>query len=214
MTAPYYSDDYVTIYHGDCRHVTEWLAADALVTDPPYGMSYESGWTRSSSRVENDDSTEVRDVALSMWGQRPALVFGRWSVKRPPGVRMVLTWEKGDHTGMGDLSLPWKLTTEELYVIGRGFKGEGRRSSVLRFNAPAPPTSRVHPTEKPLDLMLHLVLVSPGQVVADPFMGVGATLRAAKDLGRKAIGVELDERYCEIAARRMRQEVLDFGGAA
>ena len=210
--SPYYEDDHVTIYHGDCREIDAWLTADVLVTDPPYGMSYESNRTRSSSKIEGDDSTDVRDRALAAWGNRPALVFGRWSIERPTGVRMMLTWEKGDHTGMGDLSLPWKPTTEEVYVLGRGFSGEGRRSSVLRYMAPPP--SRVHPTEKPLDLMLHLVSTCPPGVVADPFMGSGTTLRAAKDLGRNAIGVELSERYCEIAAKRMAQEVLDFGGAA
>ena len=76
---PYYSDDYATIYHGDCREVTEWLAADVLVTDPPYGI----GWTVSSFNggrqhdgIANDDDTTARDEALRMWGDRVALAFG------------------------------------------------------------------------------------------------------------------------------------------
>lgn len=86
---------------------------------------------------------------------------------------------------------------------------------MLRFNAPSPGKSqgRYHPTEKPTDLLRHLLSKCPFGVVADPFMGSGSTLRAAKDLGRKAIGVELEERYCEIAAKRMGQEVL-FGDVA
>ena len=106
---PYYEDDLVTLYHGDCLELADlWTCADVLVTDPPYGMSYESGWTRRTSRIEGDESTRLRDEVLNLWGDRPALLFGRWSVDRPPSTRMLLTWEKGDHTGMGDLSLPWK----------------------------------------------------------------------------------------------------------
>lgn len=208
---PYYQDDHVTIYHGDCREVDAWLSADVLVTDPPYGMALRSnrGGKGGDLHVINDETTETRDVALALWGKRPALVFGRWSVWRPPGVRMVLTWDKGEHTGMGALDLPWKPNTEEVYVIGSGFSGH-RGSCVLRFPAPvaASDLGRLHPTEKPVDLMTALITKCPPGVVADPFMGSGTTLRAAKDLGRKAIGIEISERYCEIAARRMGQEVL------
>ena len=215
---PYYEDDAVTIYHGDCREVTAWLAADVLVTDPPYGMGLRSGrgGAFGESEIEHDTDTTVRDAALALWGDRPALVCGRWSVERPTGTRMVLTWEKGEHVGMGDLSLPWKPNTEEVYVLGDGFTGH-RGSSVLRHLAIAGTVgqagngTRFHPTEKPTGLMRDLIQKCPPGVIADPFMGSGTTLRAAKDLGRKAIGVELLERYCEVAARRMGQEVLDLG---
>ena len=129
---------------------------------------------------------------------------------------MVLTWEKGEHVGMGDLSLPWKPNTEEIYVIGSGFTGR-RDGSVLKHLAIAGTVgqavkgTRQHPTEKPTSLMAELIAKTPG-VIADPFAGSGSTLVAAARLGRKAIGVELEERYCEIAARRLSQGVLDFGG--
>jgi site-specific DNA-methyltransferase (adenine-specific) len=218
---PYYSDDHVTIYHGDCREVTEWLSADVLVTDPPYGMTLRSGWSGAMGdlAIAGDESTAARDDALALWAPKPALVFGRWSVARPHGTRMVLTWEKGEHVGMGDLALPWKPNTEEIYVLGSGFDGR-RTGSVLRHLAVAGCVgkrntgTRHHPTEKPVDLMRDLVGKCPLGVVADPFMGSGTTLRAAKDLGRRAIGIELDERYCEIAARRMGQEVLALQEAA
>lgn len=212
---PYYADDAVTIYLGDCREVAEWLAGDVLVTDPPYGMALRSGRGGAFGRSEiaGDDTTEVRDAALALWAGRPALVFGRWSVARPAATRQVLTWEKGEHVGMGDLALPWKPNTEEVYVLGEGFRGR-RGSSVLRYLAIAGTVGRAdqgtrrHPTEKPVGLMRDLIAKCPLGVVVDPFAGSGSTLRAAKDLGRRAIGVELDERYCEIAARRCAQEVL------
>lgn len=217
MTTPYYADEFVTIFHGDCREIDTWLTADVLVTDPPYGMTLRSGWNGEfgDCEIAGDGDTSVRDAVLTSWGQRPALVFGRWSVVRPAGTRMVLAWEKGEHVGMGDLALPWKPNTEEVYVLGSGFRGR-RTGSVLRHLAIAGTVAvsrgRNHPTEKPVDLMRELIGKCPAGIVADPFMGSGTTLRAAKDLGRKAIGIELEERYCEIAARRMGQGVLIMEG--
>jgi DNA modification methylase len=215
---PYYQDDHVTIYHGDCRELLPALEFDAVVTDPPYGMGFQSGWAghQGDCAIINDEDVTARDEALRLTSGRPALVFGRWSCPRPEGTRALLTWEKGEHVGMGDLSLPWKPNTEEIYVIGSGFTSwRGRGSSVLRYLAIAgtvrtTETGRNHPTEKPVDLMIDLIGKCPPGVILDPFMGSGTTLRAAKDLGRKAIGIEVDERYCEIAAKRMAQEVLPW----
>jgi site-specific DNA-methyltransferase (adenine-specific) len=128
---------------------------------------------------------------------------------------MVLIWDTKGALGMGDLSLPWKPAHQEVYVIGAGFTGQ-RTSDVLCY-APVQAKAangRVHPHQKPVNLLCDLISKCPPGTVLDPFMGSGSTLRAAKDLGRKAIGIEVDEAYCEIAARRMGQEVLDFGGVA
>lgn len=203
---PYYESGGITIYHGDCRQVREWMAADVLVSDPPYGMSYQSGW-KDSSYVANDRNTVARDEALQLWGHKAALLFGRWSVERPAGVRMVLYWDKGDWPGMGDLKLPWGPSTEEIYVLGEGFVGK-RTGQIVP--CPKRITDGFHPTEKPVELMKELLRRCPDGVVADPFMGSGSTLVAAKEIGRKAIGVELEEKYCEIAAARLAQGVL-FG---
>ena len=200
---PYYEDGAVTIYHGDCRDVREWLSADVLVTDPPYGMAYDSGW--QSRPIAGDRDTTARDAALSLWGDRPALVFGRWDQPHPERARLALVWDKGDWPGMGDLALPWGPSTEEIYVLGSGFIGK-RRGSVIRTNRLV--GDMAHPNEKPVGLMARLVAHCPYGLVADPFMGSGTTLVAAKQLGRKAIGIEIEERYCEIAARRLSQEVL------
>jgi len=85
MTAPYYEDDQVTLYHGDCREITEWLEADVLVTDPPYGMNFQSGQRRETfAKITGDEDTAVRDAVAALWGtDRPALMFGRWSVPAP-----------------------------------------------------------------------------------------------------------------------------------
>jgi len=216
MSAPYYSDDLVTLYHGDCLEVTDWLAADFLVTDPPYGYSHSSGWEGrfKGEVIANDHDISTRDAALSLWGNKPALVFGSWRMPRPDGTHTVLIWDKGPAAGMGDLSVPWKPNTEEIYVIGRGFVGS-RDSSVLSGATVVTWASkgREHPNMKPVSLMGALVAKCPG-VIADPFAGSGSTLVAAKALGRSAIGVELEERYCEIMAARCAQDAFDFGESA
>ena len=210
---PYYADESVTLYHGDCREVTAWLEADVLVTDPPYGMAYASGWPASWPRsVANDATAEVRDAIIAAWGARPALVFGTWRVPKPMGVAQTLIWDKGDDPGMGDLSFPWGSFWEEVYAFGSGFTGK-RQNGILR-GWRCPKSGRDHPTPKPLGLMGHLIDRCPPGTIADPFAGSGSTLVAAKQLGRHAIGVELEERYCEVIARRLSQGVLDFGEAA
>lgn len=120
---------------------------------------------------------------------------------------MLLVWDKDLGPGMGDLSLPWGPGGhEEIYVRGKGWVKAGKRqSNVLRFRAF---TSRGgdrpdHPTPKPTELMRHLLERCPSGVVLDPFMGSGATLIAAKELGREAIGVELEEAYCKLTVERL-----------
>jgi site-specific DNA-methyltransferase (adenine-specific) len=212
---PYYSDDSVTIYHGDClRLAALWCdpRPSVLVTDPPYGIAYESGQFGTLPRsIANDQDTSTRDEALFLWGGggRPALVFGSWRAPRPEHTRALLIWDTKGALGMGALDIPWKPAHQEIYVLGRGFTGH-RGTDVLSY-APVQSMAangRVHPNEKPVDLLQALIAKCPPGVIVDPFMGSGSTLRAAKNLGRKAVGIELEERYCEIAARRMGQEVL------
>ncbi len=204
MSTPYYEGDGVTLYLGDCLEVTEWLAADVLVTDPPYGVDYRSGWDNRFRHVPiaNDHALDARDKALVAWGDHPGLVFGSWKMPRPTATRMVLTWDKGT-VGMGDLSLPWFPCTEDIYVLGSGWVGT-RSSAVLRHVG----RNEHHPTEKPIPLLHALLAKAPPGVIADPFAGSGSTLVAARNLGRQAIGVEIEERYCEIIARRLDQAVL------
>ena len=226
----YYSDDYVTLYHGKCMDHREWLDADVLVTDPPYGYSHKSGggprgnasWKNTS--IANDEDTTARDDALAAWGDRPAIVFGSWKRPRPANVRALLIWDKGGHAGMGDLSIPWKpnfediylLGMEEVYILGAGFAGK-RESGVLSgFHVPAnEKAGRVHPHQKPTNLMEHLIAKCPPGIIGEPFAGSGSTIVAAKALGRKTIAVELSEKHCEQIAKRCAQDVLNiFGDAA
>ena len=215
---PYYDADGITIYHGDCAEVDEWLAGDVLVTDPPYGIDYRSGWDRVddtiATSIASDLDTSARDGVLSRWGDRPAIVFG--SPRIPSlGPRNPIIWHKPG-MGMGDLSHPWRPDYEVVYVLGDGFRADRRGSSVLSF--PMSNTTKrreaPHPHAKPTGLMIHLIDRCPPGTIVDPFMGSGSTLVAAKQCGRRAIGVELAERYCEVAASRLAQGVLDFGGAA
>jgi site-specific DNA-methyltransferase (adenine-specific) len=226
MAEAYYSDDLVTLWHGDCREITAWLDADVLVTDPPYGIDYRTNAQRQTlaRSIEGDRDTSARDDALSLWRdgwgdealQRPALMFGTWRIPRPLCTRQVLVWDTKGALGMGATDLPWKPGHQEVYVLGKGFTGH-RGNDVLTC---APVQSlgyngREHPHEKPVDLMAGLIRKCPAGMVADPFAGSGATLIAAKREGRRAVGVELDERYCEITAKRLAasQDTL-FGGVA
>ncbi len=211
----YYQDDFVTLYHGDClTEHREWLTADVLVTDPPYGMN--AALTRSAIDVPiaNDHNTDARDKALEMWGNdRSAITFGHWRKPRPEGVTHLAIWDKV-HQALGAPTSPFATNHEEIYLLGKRPKWSGgRRQTVLRFPVPLGASRPDHPTPKPIGLMEFLVGITKGPI-ADPFAGSGATLVAAKNLGRQAIGVELEEKYCEIIAKRCAQEVLDFGGVA
>jgi DNA modification methylase len=208
---PYYQDESVTLWHGDCLEVDAWLTADVLVTDPPYGMAHVSGW--QPRPIAGDETTGVRDRALSAWGDRPALVFGRWSEPRPVNVRARLIWDKGEWPGMGDLKFPWGPSDEEVYILGSGWTGK-REGTVVRANRLTGSMASDHPTPKPVALMERLIAKAPKGIIADPFAGSGSTLVAAKALGRHAIGVELEERYCEVIANRLSQGVLDLTDGA
>lgn len=220
MSEPYYSDDHVTLYLGDCREVTEWLAADVLVTDPPYGIGGalsmsggKRGYTTPHGefgRQDWDTDLAARDAALALWGERPYAVFGspRRLDAAPAHRQVPLIWDKGDTVGMGDTTFPWRPTYEVIYVNGAGWSGY-RGVSVLRYRHLASDARAAgHPTPKPLGLMAEIITKAPPGVIADPFAGSGSTLLAAKTEGRSAIGVELEERYAEAAARRLAQDTL------
>ena len=226
---PYYQDDAVTIYHGDCREILPTLPkVDLVLTDPPYGASdthagHLSGVTlRDGSRARQElgfdglDSSEMvglaRDwvescsgwvVFTSEWKHLLPLDdagllirFGIW--RKPDGAPQFT----GDRPGMG-----WEAVAI-CHGPGRKSWGGGGRHA---FWEHAKGENRSgHPTGKPLGLLKEFVrdFSVAGDLILDPFAGSGTTGRAAKDLGRKAILIEIEEKYCEIAAKRMAQEVL------
>lgn len=212
---PYYEHAGITIYHGDCRDVLSAAlqpsAFSVMLVDPPYGISYKSNARRDElpDSIEGDGDTAVRDYVLEWWSDKPALVFGTWRIQRPIATKARLIWDTKGANGMGDLSMPWKPSDQEIYVLGRGFVGK-RDTNVLRV-APVQSTAangRMHPHQKPVALLTLLLYKCPLGAVIDPCMGSGSTLRAAKTMGREAVGIEIDERYCEIAAKRLQQEAL------
>ena len=229
---PYYSEGGITIYHGDCREVLPTLPlVDLLLTDPPYGVAYVTARRSRSEplRVAVSNDTAL-DVVAEAWPAAMERLSNdrHWYAFASPrkiseaerifgGAKHILAWDKGDRGTVGDLEAGFGEAWEAIFY---GMKGRralfGKRPrTVLRYDWSAT-MDPVHPTVKPVDLLARLIGYSTdiGETVLDPFMGSGTTLRAAKDTGRKAIGIEIEERYCEIAAKRLAQGVLFGGGAA
>ena len=217
--SPYYADESVTLYHGDCLTVTEWLTADVLVTDPPYGSQGIAGaygrlGSGAGRTIANDATTDARDAMLTAWGDRPVVCFGTPRMQEPPGGwDHRLVWDKREPGINGG---PWRYSHENIFVRGEGWvRVSARQFSVISVpSGNGSPEKRDHVHAKPVALMVRLISAAPPGVIADPFAGSGSTLVAAKQLGRRAIGVELEERYCEVIARRLSQGVLDFGEGA
>lgn len=227
MTAKvYYQDDLVTLYHGDNTTSTEWLTADLLVTDPPYGMGYRAGsGLKAADRVTiaGDDTLDVRDHVVDQWlNAHPdsphMILFGRPGIPSPRTTFHHLVWDKGDSPGLGATTHPFGHSHEEIYLAGTPWArpdGIKRAPSVIRTRelisgAHGLAVRTGHPTPKPIALMEILIRTLPPGTIADPFAGSGSTLIAARNLGRHAIGVELEEHYCETTARRLSEQVLDL----
>jgi site-specific DNA-methyltransferase (adenine-specific) len=215
----YYQDDYVTLYHGDCLEQTAWLEADVLVTDPPYGIAWKGistgtnkGYDKHSGGIAGDNSPEVRDAALKAWGDKPAIVFGSWKVDRPAGTQHRLIWHKAGQAP-GPLNAPFMTQDEEIYILGKGFRSSSppMRSVIRTDEHRGIEVGKIgHPTPKPIRLMELLIDRCPDGLIADPFAGSGSTLLAARNLGRKTVGVELNEEFCELIAKRLSQDTFDF----
>lgn len=214
---PYYQDDLVTLYHGDWREVLPHIGqVTAVVSDPPYGMDWDTDSTRFSGghnpairggaarqRVAGDDTP----FDPTPWMQAEYCIL--WGLNHFPD-RLTsgssLVWIKRNDAAFGsflsDAEIAWMKGGCGVYCFRD-----------LSMNAIA--RTRVHPTQKPIDLMTWCLLFVPHrETILDPFAGSGSTLIAAKNLRRRAIGIEIEERYCEIAAERCSQDVLDLGDVA
>ena len=213
----------VTLYLGDCLDVLKSLdraSTDLLLTDPPYGMAYQSG-KGNHRKIANDhvgfDLTPYVAAALrTLKRGRHAYIFGPLTIGDLPLCSpSELIWDKA-HVGMGDLSLPWAPQHERItfavHEISKANREKGygnlaarlRKGSVLRSLRPNSGRASLHPTEKPVDVLAQMIESSSvmGETVIDPFMGSGSTVVAAILERRKAIGIELDPTYFEIACRR------------
>jgi len=201
---PYYKQDGITIYHGDCREILPTLVkADVVLTDPPYGILAEKG----SSATKSGGWT-VDEVAWDIAPERELIdhirasadiqfIWGGCHLPLPPTYGY-LVWDKQiDGMTFGEVEMCW---------TNQRFAPRIFRFRVAGFDK----RGRVHPTQKPEALMLWCLSFAPGNVVLDPFMGSGTTLVAAKRLGRTAIGIEREEKYCEVAVKRLQQGALPF----
>lgn len=229
LPEPYYSRDGITIYCADCREILPLLepkSIDLVLTDPPYGVGYSTGYrknvARSSTRLKYDLATSplmndtaamigplMNDTAAMYWFAAPERLDDVMPVVRSIGeLTNVLVWDKGNCTA-GDLDTTYGEQWEAVLYVRKSRLAliGGRDRDILRFSR-GNTADYHHPTQKPIELIRYLAGRHRPGLILDPFMGSGTTLRAAMDLGRKAIGIEIEERYCEIAARRLQQSVM------
>lgn len=225
---PYYQDDYATIYHGDCREILTALPkVDLVLTDPQYrlangnrantmGLSSRRGMGNKlgGSCVDNRDWGQFKGDE-SPFNPKPLLAYRRviiWGAihfaSRLPDSTSWLVWDKRDGVASddnADCEMAWSNLGGPARIYRHLWKGICRAGEENIASA----GSKLHPFQKPAALMRWCIQLVPElETILDPFMGSGTTLRAAKDLGRKSIGIEIEEEYCEIAARRLQQEVL------
>ena len=213
---PYYSEDGVTIFNADCR---DWLmcapscySVDLVLTDPPYGIGVEYG--KFSDTPEHVAALVSEAVPIfTRKAKRVLLTCGTRQIGLYPAPDWILCWLNR----AGAYRNPWGFTCwQPILAYGSDPYLENRmgsRPDVIEHSESA--AENGHPCPKPLGFWKRLLLrgsVKETDIVLDPMMGSGTTLRAAKDLGRRAIGIEIEEKYCEIAAKRLSQKVLNFEG--
>lgn len=205
MTKPYYQDELVTIYHGDCRGILPTLEpVDLVLTDPPYGVAMLRGDSRVKAAIAND--AQPPDIRFLLNIPKAIIWGGNNFCDQLPRSTGWLVWYKHfpDMSRHSQAELAWTNTTRTIRHYQEAYHGFMRKAD-----------GWLHPTQKPPGLMRWCLGLAPdAQSVLDPFMGSGTTLRAAKDLGLRAIGIEIEEKYCEIAAKRMAQGALNFTDAA
>jgi DNA modification methylase len=225
---PYYDRDGITIYCGDCRDILPSLVADLIVTDPPYGTQDLGGgygrrqnWStdgRLGRTIAGDSDLSVLADAWPLivaTGAAWAEVF--FAPRRTPQLCAIVgehwigevVWD-GLCPGLG---YTVRYQHESIAVLRLSPSTKPLQPIISVHRYPAPSVAD-HPHAKPVGLMKRLIRWLPGEVVLDPFMGTGATLIAAKELYRRGIGIEIDERNCEIATERLAQGVLPLEASA
>ena len=222
LPKPYYEHDGVTIYHGDCREILDDLSVDVTITDPPYGaQTHEGARTGDIGDKVLVDFAPVDAATFTQDCTRLVSLTRRWVVLtcewrfmhllEPIGLVRFGVWIKpnGAPQFTGDRPATGWEAIAILHREGKKKWNGGGRHAVWNV----PKVEGQHPTTKPMRLINQFIQLfsDEGELILDPFMGSGTTLRAAKDLRRRAIGIEIEEKYCEIAAKRLEQEVFDFG---
>lgn len=183
---------------------------DMVLTDPPYGIEFQSNHRiKKHMKIFGDESLPLDLIWLAISkGSNAAYIFCRWdNINQMPKPKSVIAWVKNNWS-MGDLEHEHGRQWEAiLFYPQNNHVFKKRLPDVILADRTG---NNLHPTEKPIDLITKLIDCNECETILDPFMGSGTTLRAAKDLGRKAIGIEIEEKYCEIAVKRLQQEVFDF----
>lgn len=209
LPKPYYDDGAgIVIYHGDCREILPHLPkVDLVLTDPPYGIDYgksggfnaSHGWGPWRENVSWDQERPPKDIfdIMLQAGYAQIIWGGNYFTDYLPPTMQWLIWDKGQRDfSLADCEMAWS--------------SQHKASRIFNYaRGAAVQDGKQHPTQKPLALMKWcLGFYKDAHTIIDPFMGSGTTLRACKDLGRKCIGIELEEKYIEIAAKRLGQQVL------
>lgn len=220
------------LFQGDCieimdKLIKEGVKVDAIITDPPYGISYQSSRkidkTKRFPKILNDDKPYYDFIsgASELLKDTSTLhIFTRWDVQqqfidemKKYGLKCknVLIWDKVVH-GMGDLKTAYGSRYESiLFSSGKNFRFINKRpTDILRFQRCNPNTLK-HPNEKPVSLLECIITdcVPEGGVVLDMFMGSGSTGVACQNLNRKFIGIEKEEKYFNIAVERLQKNLID-----
>ena len=215
---PYYESDNITLYCGNCLHVLSHIEpASAIITDPPYGVRRPNAYRVNGplKEVQGNDSVDPAWIFAAQVTDPAAIYsFCTWDsleewktlLNYRFKVRSCIVWDKEIH-GCGDTKTCWAPRHELiLYAANGRYEFVDRPVDVLRHRRTS---SDLHPYEKPVPLLQTLLATTTGMVL-DPFAGCGSTLIAAKLQRRPAIGIEISEEYCEIAANRLKQSVFDF----
>lgn len=201
-------NSWAVLHLGDCLDMLP-IEADAVITDPPYGISHSSshGASWQNTCIAGDSDTSARDTALD--GFKVVAACGTWKTPPIANTRGCVVWDKGPAFGMGDLAFPWKPSFELVYIRSEGWAGK-RDEGVLRGPVVVSWESkgRMHPHEKPVWLMASFITKLPESfLILDPFMGSGTTGIACLRTGRNFVGVERDEKHFKTACERFAREV-------
>jgi site-specific DNA-methyltransferase (adenine-specific) len=207
---PYYDKNGITIYNGDCIEIMKQFndkSFDIVLTDPPYGINFQSNYRKiKHDKIVNDDVFNIEAVnEFFRLAINAVYVFCRWdNLITLPKPKSFIVWVKNNWS-MGDLKHEHGRQWE-----GIAFYPQEKHKFIKRIpdviNAKRT-KNNLHPTEKPVELIEELIKNNEGDLIIDPFMGSGTTLVAARNLGRKAIGIELSEKYCEIAVKRLNENI-------